>query len=80
LALLRDLKTSSRTRYVPPTAIAVAHIGLAQQAEALDALRRGFQQHDEWLVWLEVDPVFDDLRHNAAFEALRAAPPNIASE
>jgi serine/threonine protein kinase len=80
LALLRDLKTSSRTRYVPPTAIAVAHIGLAQQAEALDALRLGFQQHDEWLVWLEVDPVFDDLRHNAAFEALRAAPPNIASE
>jgi tetratricopeptide (TPR) repeat protein len=61
--------------HVPPTALAVALLGLNQTDRALRNLRLGAQEHDEWLVWLDVDPVFEELRtsHPIQYQEIRDA-------
>ena len=49
-------------RYVPHSALAVAQLGRGDTAAALANLRLGLAQHDKWLIWLKIDPVFDPLR------------------
>ena len=59
----------SGERYVSYTALAVAQLGEADAGSALASLRKGLEEKDEWLVWLQIDPVFDDLRETAEFKA-----------
>jgi hypothetical protein len=40
-------------------------------SEAMESLNMGYADHDEWLVWLEVDPVFELARKDPRFIALR---------
>jgi tetratricopeptide (TPR) repeat protein len=61
----------SGERYVPHTAVAVAQLGLQMPSEAMESLNMGYADHDEWLVWLEVDPVFELARKDPRFIALR---------
>lgn len=71
--IVDQLVSQSGKAHVPPTALAVAHLGANQPQEALKKLELGSLEHDEWLVWLEVDPVFDELRELPEFEKIRTA-------
>jgi adenylate cyclase len=68
---LAELKRLAQTTYVSPGAIALIHIGLGENDEALDWLERGYATRDTWLHWLKVHPVFDPLRSEPRFKRLQ---------
>jgi hypothetical protein len=43
---------------------------LGETVEALDWLERAYDEHDLWMVFLNVDSIFDTLRTESRFLAL----------
>jgi TolB-like protein/tetratricopeptide (TPR) repeat protein len=64
---LSQLTRESKTRYVPPTALAAVQVRLGKQNEALDMLAKAVEEKDGGLVELKADPVFEPLRPNTKF-------------
>jgi TolB-like protein/Tfp pilus assembly protein PilF len=69
-ALLEDLQTASRTRYITSTCFAIVYLGLGQNDLALRALETGCDRRELPLVNLKVSPVYDELRGEPRFDAL----------
>ena len=70
-ASLRDrLKSESARRYVPNVALAVAHAALGESEEAFRWLAQDVAERSLYPPFYAVDPVFDDVRHDARFEEL----------
>ncbi|HSM15209.1 MAG TPA: tetratricopeptide repeat protein, partial [Thermoanaerobaculia bacterium] len=69
-AVLARLEETSRTRFVPPYALALVHAGLGETSAALDWLERAERVRDVHLVFLPVDPKWDPLRDDPRFVAL----------
>ena len=55
---------------MPPYHIALAHHAIGEDAETLRWLERGYAERDVRMVFIGVDPVWDDLRQNRRFAAL----------
>ncbi|HYP53013.1 MAG TPA: tetratricopeptide repeat protein, partial [Pyrinomonadaceae bacterium] len=68
--LLEDLRRLAAERYVSHYNQAVVHAGLDEREAALDMLEQAFEHHDVWLVWLKVNPRFDNLRAEPRFTEL----------
>ena len=68
--LLAELKRVSAQKYVSAFDLALIHIGLDQKDQAFEWLDKAREDRDGWLVWLNVDPVFDSLRPDPRFPAL----------
>jgi TolB-like protein/Flp pilus assembly protein TadD len=68
--VLGTLETAGRLRYVPPYASALIHAGLGERDAAFAALDRAYGVRDVHLVYLPVDPKWDELRSDARFRAL----------
>ena len=56
--------------YVIPYHVALIHHFLGDREKALAALEEAFERRDLWLVWVGVEPAFDDLRADARFRRL----------
>ena len=69
---IATLETASRTQYVPPYAIALAHAGLRNRDAAFEWLERAYQAHDVHLVALPTDAKWDAFRDDPRFAALVA--------
>lgn len=69
-AELDRLRLLSTQRYVPPTSIAALHVGLGENAAALECLERGFEVRDTRMVFLKVDSRWATLREEPRFAAL----------
>ena len=67
--ILHDLQEPA-TGYVSPFCVALAHVGLGEQDQALMWLDRAYDEHAHWLVYAKAWPFFDDLRSDARFTAL----------
>jgi len=67
---LSELRQLSKTAYVPPYWMALAHAGLGEDQAAFEWLERAHGEHDVWLVWLKREPRFDVLRSDPRFEDL----------
>jgi TolB-like protein len=70
--VLGTLETTARLRYVPPYATALVHAGLGEREAALAALDRAYDVRDVHLLYLPVDPKWDELRSDPRFRALLA--------
>jgi serine/threonine-protein kinase len=70
LELLHGLEQARAQGYVSPVAFAILHIGLGNHGEALDWCERGFDERRGWLAYVNVNPIFDPLRHEPRFAAL----------
>jgi DNA-binding SARP family transcriptional activator len=70
LKVLDDLNELSKRVYVSSYRIAAIYACLAETEQAFAWLRRAYEERDVWLMWLRVDPVFDDLRSDPRFEEL----------
>ena len=70
-ALLAELLALSSQRYVSPSLVAQIHSGLGEVALAFDWLERAAEARAADLAWLAVRPVFDAIRSDARFAALR---------
>jgi len=68
--VLARLDEMARTRHVPPSARAAAHLGLGEQETALDWLQQGCTARDSYMPYLKVEPAFDPLRNSPRFQAL----------
>jgi serine/threonine protein kinase/Tfp pilus assembly protein PilF len=68
--LLAELLALAKREYVSPAAIATLYIGLGELEHALDWAERSYEERRGWLVYANVNPVFDPLRGNPRFEEL----------
>jgi tetratricopeptide (TPR) repeat protein len=69
-AVLKDLLKLSTERYVPPYHIALIYNGLGEDGETLAWLERGYQQRDSKMVFLKVEPKWNNLRADPRFQDL----------
>ena len=68
---LRDeLLKSSTQRYVSPGNIALIYNGLGERDETFSWLERGFEQRDQKMVFLKVEPKWNNLRDDPRFQDL----------
>ena len=71
LEQLRELRESSKQRYVSPYNLALVHIGLGQKDEAIQLLEETYEDRDGYdIAFIKVEPLLDPLRGNPRFEAL----------
>jgi serine/threonine-protein kinase len=68
--LLQELEVERQRGYVSPVAFAILHIGLGNHPQALDWTERAFDERRGWLVYVNVNPIFDSLRKEPRFSAL----------
>jgi len=69
LIRLQELAGSGEI-YVPAFGFALIHTGLGNTEQALDWLEKAYEERFIWMVYLNVDPVFDGLRNEARFKQL----------
>jgi serine/threonine-protein kinase len=69
-AVLGDLSTQSRTRYVPPYNMALLSNGLGERENALNYLEKAFSEKDVRMVFLKVEPKWNNLRSDSRFVSL----------
>jgi serine/threonine protein kinase/Tfp pilus assembly protein PilF len=69
-ALLTELLALSKKQYVSPFNIAVLYAGLEDRSRTMEWLEKAFQERAGLLVYLNVDPWFDNLRGDPRFQAL----------
>lgn len=68
--VLDDLRALSARKYVTPYGVALVHAGLGNIEEAFTALDQAVADRSHWLVWLKLDPRFDNLHSDPRFDAL----------
>jgi TolB-like protein/Flp pilus assembly protein TadD len=67
---LADLQRLSQSRYVSSLYLAAIHMGLGEKSDALDELDRAYNEHNDYLAYLGVDPIADSLRSEPRFTQL----------
>jgi TolB-like protein/Tfp pilus assembly protein PilF len=71
LKQLRELRESSKQRYVSPYNLALIHIGLGQKDEAIQLLEETYEDRDGYnIAFIKVEPMLDPLRGDPRFETL----------
>jgi TolB-like protein/DNA-binding winged helix-turn-helix (wHTH) protein/Flp pilus assembly protein TadD len=68
--IVQGLIETGKGRYVPPTNIARVYAGLGNREAALQWLDKGYEARDVGMVFLTVDPKWDDLRSDPGFQEL----------
>ncbi|MEP6923507.1 MAG: tetratricopeptide repeat protein [Pyrinomonadaceae bacterium] len=69
-ATLDELLKLSTEKYVPPYNIALVYNALGESDKALDYLEKGFTEKDVRMVWLKVEPKWNNLRNEPRFQDL----------
>jgi TolB-like protein/DNA-binding winged helix-turn-helix (wHTH) protein/Tfp pilus assembly protein PilF len=67
---IREMLKQAKVHYVSPCHIAGAYIGLQDKNHVLAWLERGFDEHDEVIIWVQVAPDLDLVRSEPRFQAL----------
>jgi TolB-like protein/tetratricopeptide (TPR) repeat protein len=72
-SILAEMKINHRGRYLASPMIARIHLGLGEIDEAFEWLRKGIEERSYWIVFLKIDPVYDEIRSDPRFlDLLRA--------
>ena len=72
LKVLADVIEMSKREHVPPYAVASLYAALGEKERALEWLERTVQERSYYVVFINVDPVLDDLRSDPRFAELVA--------
>jgi serine/threonine protein kinase/Tfp pilus assembly protein PilF len=67
---LNELRARARRSYVPPSLFAQIHLALGEQKQGLAWLETADADRDVYLAWLKVEPAFDSVRSDPAFQDL----------
>jgi serine/threonine-protein kinase len=65
--VLDELNEMSKQRYVSPYFIAEVYRGLGELDKTFEWLEKAVADRSDWLVWIGVEPAFDDLRSDPRF-------------
>ena len=68
--ILEQLQELSKEQYVTPYGVGRIYAAMGQTEEAFRWLETAYEQRGNWMVFLKVDPVFDDLRSDPRFQDL----------
>ena len=68
--ILEMLLNLSQKGYVSAHLISIVYIGLGDRNNAFKWLNKACDERDNWMVWLSINPVFDDLRSDSGFSNL----------
>ena len=68
--LLDELKEIAQQRFVSSYDLALAHLGLGENATVFTLLGRAIEEHSPRVVFMGVEPRFDSLRADARFRGL----------
>jgi TolB-like protein/Flp pilus assembly protein TadD len=69
-SILAETKINTGGRYLASPMIARIHLGLGEIDEAFEWLRKGIEERSYWIVFLKVDPVYDEIRPDTRFREL----------
>ncbi len=69
-SILAETKINTGGRYLVSPMIARIHLGLGEIDEAFEWLRKGIEERSYWIVFLKVDPVYDEIRPDPRFREL----------
>lgn len=69
-ASLNEFEEVSQQQYVSPILFAIIHTKLNQKDEAFAWLDKAFEERAPWLLYINVDPDFDNIRSDARFKNL----------
>ena len=69
-AILSELKSLSKERYVPPYDLAVIYSGLGDKDQTFRWLEKSYEEREGALVYLNVEPMFDNVRSDPRFKDL----------
>ena len=70
-AAIAELHERSKDTFVSPYALATIYAALGDTGEAITQLEKAFDDRSYWIIYLNVDPALDALRHLPAFDAIR---------
>ncbi len=68
--VLGELKKISKQMYVPSYYTAAIYADLGEKNQAFEWLEKSYEERDNWLVYLKVDPIWDSVRSDPRFTAL----------
>ena len=68
--VLDELLKVSKSNYVPPYHFALVYNGLGETQKALDYLEKGYAEKDVHMVFLKVEPKWNNLRNEPRFAQL----------
>ena len=69
-ASLEDYRRTAKSGYAPPVLVAGVCVRLGDKKCALQWLEKGYQERDDLMIDLNVDPVFDEIRTDLGFQDL----------
>ena len=67
---LENYKESAKSNYVPSVLVAEACVRVGDKECAFEWLEKGFEERDDLMINLKVEPVFDSLRSDPRFQDL----------
>lgn len=67
---LEELRAQSKRRYVPALYFGALYTGLDDSNKGMSWLEKAYQEHSDYLIFLNVDPMADTLRSDPRFQAL----------
>jgi len=68
--LLDELTGISRNGYVSPFLLACSSLAVGERDQALTWIERGYQDRDQWTIFLKTAAVMDPLRSEPRFQAV----------
>lgn len=68
--IAHGLMETGKSRFVPPTDIALVYAGLGDRESVLQWLEKGYEARDVHMVFLTIDPMWDDFRSDPRFQGL----------
>lgn len=69
-AVRASLEARAAHEYVSPVALATAWLGTPEPERALEWIERAYADRRGWVVYLNVNPIFDPVRHTNRFQSL----------
>jgi hypothetical protein len=62
LKILDELNGRSKHEYVSPYDVAIVHVGLGDKDRAIEQLNKAYDDRAGWIIYLNVEPIFDPTR------------------
>jgi DNA-binding winged helix-turn-helix (wHTH) protein/tetratricopeptide (TPR) repeat protein len=66
---LEELRSLSRKRYVPAAYFAALYVRMKRKSDAFEWIGKAADERSNWLIYLNVEPLFDFLRSDKRFES-----------
>ncbi len=68
--ILGQLRREAKQHYVSPFHLAAVYVGLGENDHAFEMLRQAYEEHSEFLIFVNVTPIFDRVRSDPRFQDL----------